>query len=124
MPPLSCILDKGRLFVREAEPAWGEPTLIVRFWATRFTRRDLQSWDETTESDPADIKILKHNFGFGYSLKFPGHGFWIEVRYEGTARADRSEEIPNPCPKVRAGIPTRYRQGRWEKCLKAGWTCA
>lgn len=32
------------------------------------------------------------------------------------------ESIPLPCPKVRTGLETRYRDGHWEKLLKSGWT--
>lgn len=32
---------------------------------------------------------------------------------------------PVPCPRVRAGVETRYRHGRWEKLTKrAGWVAA
>ena len=31
---------------------------------------------------------------------------------------------PVPMPKVRKGIETRYRNGRWEKLLKKGWVAA
>lgn len=120
MIPLTCVLEHGRLFVREAEPSWSDPpTWIVRYWATRYTKRDLTSWDESTTSDPAEIKILKG--GYGYSLKFPGMGFWCEVHIGGSERPERVEEVPYPCPKVRSGISTRYRHGVWEKCLKTGW---
>lgn len=122
MPPLSCVLENGRLFVRETEPSWSDPPrLFVRYWATRFTKRDLMSWDESTMKDAAEIKVLKHNHGMGYSLKFPGCGFWSEVQCAPTERPVRVDELPYPCPKVRAGIPTRYRNGYWEKCLRTGW---
>ena len=31
------------------------------------------------------------------------------------------ELTPIPCPKVRAGIITRYQNSHWEKRLKSGW---
>jgi hypothetical protein len=35
-----------------------------------------------------------------------------------------TEVVPIVCPKVRKGISTRYRLGRWEKGLRSGWTVA
>lgn len=35
------------------------------------------------------------------------------------------EEVPIPCPKVRKGIDTQWRNGKWEKYLKTrGWVLA
>lgn len=100
---------------------YGEPVLLVRYWPTRFGRYDLQNIDGRPDEDAAKIKVEKFNHGFGYSLKFPGCGVWTEQRYTNECRPVRCEELPFPCPKVRVGIPTRYRDGRWEKCLKTGW---
>jgi hypothetical protein len=33
-------------------------------------------------------------------------------------------DAPIPCPKVRKGTETRYRNGQWEKLLKTGWVAA
>lgn len=39
--------------------------------------------------------------------------------------AIKQEEKPIPCPKVRAGIETRFHRGAWEKYLKSkGWVTA
>ena len=43
----------------------------------------------------------------------------LETEHEGTVTLS-----DYPCPKVRGGIATRYRNGRWEKCLRAGWVPA
>jgi hypothetical protein len=52
--------------------------------------------------------------GDGYSVHFPGN-----------LQAERSEQEDVPPPKVRAGIETRWYQGRWQKCLKSkGWVDA
>jgi len=41
----------------------------------------------------------------------------------GATKCIKQEVIPIPAPKVRKGIETRWRNGRWEKYLKAeGWT--
>ena len=47
------------------------------------------------------------------------HGAYLilTTEHEGWTSA-----APLPCPKVRAGVETRYRDGRWQKYLKArGW---
>lgn len=44
--------------------------------------------------------------------------------YAGYTTPAFTEEIPLPCPKVRTGIETRYRDGRWQKLLRDGWVPA
>lgn len=39
----------------------------------------------------------------------------------GSVEAAHVETIPVPPPKVRAGIETRWKDGRWERLLKRGW---
>jgi hypothetical protein len=50
-------------------------------------------------------------------------GSYLEV--EADCEAFEQVITPLPCPKVRKGIDTRYRQGAWEKYLKSeGWVKA
>ena len=49
----------------------------------------------------------------------------VRLKDDGRTQAVKQETEDIPCPKVRAGIETRFRNGRWEKWLKAkGWVPA
>lgn len=49
----------------------------------------------------------------------------LKYSLPGDKHADLVENIPIPCPKVRAGIETRYKNERWQKYLKSsGWVTA
>jgi hypothetical protein len=49
----------------------------------------------------------------------------VVLKDGGQTKPIKSEIIPIPCPKVRAGIDTRFRNGSWEKYLKSkGWVTA
>ena len=53
-----------------------------------------------------------------------GNGNYVngQMPQGGSTKAIIMEESPLPCPKVRTGIETRYRDGRWQKLLKTqGW---
>src|SRR5687767_7025123 len=54
-----------------------------------------------------------------YSIPRSGlPGIPVHLLNGGQTMMASSEEKPIECPKVRAGIATRYRNGRWEKFLK------
>lgn len=119
--PLSCVLEHGRIFVRDADPAYYEPKYFVRYWPTRFGRMELdRGYCGLPPVKPEEIQVRK--CGYGYELKFPQFGFWADVPVRGDQLPHHFEEEPIPCPKVRAGIQTRWRDGMWRKLLKSGWT--
>ncbi len=52
-------------------------------------------------------------------------GLWYNLKDGGRTKPAFVEETPIPCPKVRAGIETRYMNGGWEKLSKRqGWVPA
>ena len=72
--------------------------------------------------DGAEAYIEQRHYGSVVVYRL-GQRLWsadVAVRSE----CDRTESEPLPCPKVRKGIETRYRNGRWEKRLKTGWVPA
>lgn len=121
----TCVLENGRLLIRDACPMQDQPELVVHYWPTRFGCRDLQfpSWiweGEPKMDDPADVQVARN--GSGYDLKFPGFSVWVDSGLNGQTKAVRVDRIPFPCPKVRAGLQTRYYLGQWQKYLKTrGW---
>ena len=123
---LDCVMEHGRIYIRHGEPAYNEPTLIIRYWPTRFGRHELESFSPDVPNNMPDQIVVREGSSqrYGYSLKFPGMGVWADCPLAGDSRCERIEQQPIPCPKVRAGIDVRYRDGRWQKCLKTGWTNA
>ena len=71
---------------------------------------------------PDARRVSGHDGRYGGQLRTgPRYTVTIDPR----AQAVKIEHTPIPCPKVRAGVPTRYRGGAWEKYLKsAGWVSA
>lgn len=122
MQRLSAIMEHGRIYIRDAEPAFDKPEWIVRYWPTRFTSHDLASFTPDIPDDkPEVIRVSAMSRRYGYYLRFPHCGIDSEVNLRGDSRAERVDVEPFPCPKVKAGIETRYRDGRWQKLLKTGW---
>ena len=67
---------------------------------------------------------MAHDWGFVYLIRENGITRF-EHRLAGDTNAIHQEEIAIPCPKVRAGIETRWCRDRWEKYLKTkGWVIA
>ena len=63
----------------------------------------------------------------GFVSCYLGDGAYFRARMPllGQTPALSITETPIPRPKVRVGVETRYRDGRWEKLLKArGWVAA
>lgn len=55
-----------------------------------------------------------------------GNGSWFNgsLAQGGSTPSIIQETRPVPAPKVKAGTPTRWRDGRWEKQLTRGWVAA
>lgn len=119
---LSCVLEGSHILVREADPSYDKPELIVYYWPTRFGKHDLLDWTGKGYLPASEILVQKYRGS--YDLKFPNCGFWTDSGIRGNTKAVRVEREPLPCPKVRKGIETRYRDGRWQKLLKKGWVTA
>jgi hypothetical protein len=49
----------------------------------------------------------------------------LPAAFHSRTKCDWLEEVPVPCPKVKAGTETRWHAGRWQKYLKTkGWVTA
>jgi hypothetical protein len=95
------------------------PELITVAWRITGTSRT-----GAVAFAPALADGLEVSSGSGegdrWSAYASGGSLVVVTEHEGTIRRD-----PLPCPRVRAGVETRYRSGRWEKWTKrAGWVAA
>jgi hypothetical protein len=113
----------GWLCLRVAEPMFNEPQLVTL-------------WFPIERENPGDRAVLDltgchgsmHGGRVSFRMGTSSTAAWAQERPlpdGGKTVAIASMVTPIPCPKVRAGIQTRYRNGRWEKYLKsAGWVAA
>jgi hypothetical protein len=111
---------KGKLALRDkryyfaySSPDYYHPKLVTHYW---FVGNAVIG---ESEYDGADAYCDNGNVAFRM-----GDRLWSREQYMASKSADFTEVTPIPCPKVRKGIDTRYRDGRWEKCLKTGWAPA
>ena len=73
---------------------------------------------------PLPLPVI-HQPGFpGFWLNFTGYSS-DDIHLETAQECSFNEETPIPCPKVRAGVETRFYRGYWQKYLQSkGWVAA
>jgi hypothetical protein len=100
-----------------------KPEEIVNYYPTNIRSKDLEyNYGKTL---PADLSYS----GTGVYAIVDGSYYPSPLRIAlpqlGQTKCIKQEVIPIPCPKVRKGIETRWRNSRWEKYLKSeGWVTA
>lgn len=114
----------GDLVVADRYLCSDKPEVIVNYWPTGLSTRDF------VRNYAYELPIELHNNGIGqgsYSI-IRGIGLTpITVRLVNGSKTQcvKQDIVPIACPKVRAGIATRFRNSRWEKYLKSqGWVSA
>jgi hypothetical protein len=108
----------GRLFIRWDDISSDEPVLVRLFYPIGLRTSDRFEVSEF----PAD-GFEAHKDGPGtYSVRILPHVYsrWALIN-GGQTVPEYNERLPIPCPKVRKGIETRWRNGEWVKLLKTGW---
>lgn len=113
----------GWMCLKTIEPMFNEPKLVTQWWPI-----------ERTAAGEQEVLDLAGNEGcmsggrVSFRMGKSPNAAWAQDRnlpQSGRTVAIATETTDYPCPKVRTGIETRYRQGRWEKYLKsAGWVAA
>lgn len=98
-------------------PMLSEPTRIITLWRVLAHR-------VTGPQAPELAAGLEVQYLTGSDTTWQAYrqGAYLVLT---TERDGQHSTAPIPCPKVRAGIETRYRDGRWEKYPKSsGWVPA
>lgn len=105
-------IDGKDILIRYADCLRSEPTEVVMWWKPTDIRRNPYRPGFPQQGDEVD--------GAGDWWTGPGYS----LRLAGNTVAVRSERHPVPCPKVRKGTETRWRDGAWEKLMAKGWVRA
>jgi hypothetical protein len=118
----------GILCVKMVSSDYKEPFNNVSHFPT-----DIRVYDFIRNFDLKSLEQLEITYQEGYGIYvfhmkdvICGPTWRIQLKEGEKTRAIKFEKIPIICPKVRAGIKTRYNddRGRWEKELKTGWCSA
>lgn len=107
------VLRGGRYYFAYSSADNNRPELVTNYW--------LVCSAVIGESEYDGAEAYWDNGRLAFRL---GERLWSREQYLASKPSDITEVVPIPCPKVRKGIETRYRHGRWEKCLRAGWVSA
>lgn len=107
------VLRERRYYFAHTQTAFDKPESVTNYWLVCQAVIGEESYD--------GAEAYWDNGRLAFRL---GERLWSREQYLASKPADITESAPLPCPKVRKGIETRYRQGRWEKCLRTGWVAA
>jgi hypothetical protein len=119
-------IHDGWLCIKWTCPDFNEPKIVSDYWPCYRPSGCDREWAESLVGKEATTQQFN---GGRYSVKTtPGmSGYWVELQLKDggkTTPIHRTVE-PYPCPKVRKGIETEYRNGRWMKYLRSeGWVYA
>ena len=107
----------GQWVVKHSYPLQDEPIMRTIAWRVTGVRRAGTS--PAFAPEMRDGLVVEYTSGEGNWQAYAGGGYLVlATEHDGTAT-----EAPIPAPRCR--VETRYRSGRWEKCLTArGWIAA
>ena len=113
-------MEDRRKFGFEHHDTWGDkPVAIRQIWEIETVTLKRFSYCKEVDAIGREATI-----DYGAVTCYLGNGnyFYGSMKDGGSTHAILTEETEVPCPKVRAGIETRWRDGRWQKYLKTkGW---
>jgi hypothetical protein len=115
--------DDGKLYVRYETTLYHEPTRQVLYWAVLVDR---SCGSDALDGEPV-VSHLDLVYGTRWQVAPDSDRFWrIKDLWVTTAKGDAAyvERSTVDKPKVRAGVETRWNDGRWEKLLRKGWVAA
>jgi hypothetical protein len=114
----------GWAVVRSPYTYSDKPEEVVNYYPTGL--RTMQLTRDHGIPVPAELEYSRD----GEYAVMTGRAMYSQARIialpdRGRTQCIKQEIIPIPCPKVRKGIETRWRNSRWEKYLKSeGWVIA
>jgi len=113
------VKHKGVWCIQESFPQYDKPEMIVLHWPI-----GLASPGGHVKSHEG-AEVSRGGCSYEYTLRIAPYEYVrIYLKDQGKTESIDTITEPIPCPKVRKGIETRYRNGVWEKELKSGWITA
>jgi hypothetical protein len=116
----------GLLYVRSVYPMYDEPKRQILYYPVS-NGYGAQVRVDAYNREYLGQELSYNKVGCFYELDRGSMNGAIIIRLMngGATQATFNELEEIACPKVRKGIETRFRNGRWEKCLKSqGWVSA
>ena len=107
-------------YVESSYPEYSEPIMRTLRWKVTGARPANGNYGPAPQLEDNIGAEVTHSPGRGFLLYRNGAYTLLETEENASVST-----APIPCPKVRAGIATRYYSGRWQKCSKRdGWVSA
>ena len=117
---MSKIVKHNKIWcIGESFTGHDKPEVVTNHWPIgRIT-----PWIDLEKFNGAEV--TKGGCNYEYSLRIAPYNYVrMYLKDLGKTESIHTTTEPMPCPKVRKGIETRYRWGKWEKLLKSGWVLA
>jgi len=104
--------------VAESFTGHDKPELVTNHWPVGR----IEPWIDLEKHNGCDVS-RQNSCNYGYTLRLAAYDYVrLYLKDLGKTESIHTTIDPLPCPKVRKGIETRYRWGKWEKYLKTqGW---
>ena len=105
--------------IQDGFSAYDKPEMVMQHWPIGICDRGIEL------SSHEGAEVLKGGCSYEYTLRIAAYEYVrIYLKDQGQTQSIHTYSVLIPCPKVRKGIETRYRNGFWEKLLKSGWVAA
>jgi len=120
---LATLPGRSALYIAWTTNEYSTPRQVTQYWPTTESAADTIRFLAEAGKTLADVELHRGHPG-EYSFRTGGAwSSWVRCNLTNGGRTlpDHTEVIDLPAPKVRKGIEVRYRNGRWQKCLRTGW---
>jgi len=115
----------GILCIRDTSNNYDHPIRQQIYWPASARTSLANAIDYFPELAGGPLQVEPASGSGQFSFRRNHVTLYVRIVGGGTTLAIANDEERIPEPKVRRGIETRYRAGRWEKYLKSqGWVSA
>ena len=117
----------GTLCVQMRSTGYNDPVEFISNYPTELKTIDFMRNFSISSLNELQITNQERHGIFEFCIKnsLCGPRWKVQLKDGEKTLSIETLKTPIPCPKVRAGIMTRYNSGEWQKYLKAkGWCTA
>ena len=116
------VAKDGWLYLLMSDVMSSEPTLRKFYYPTGIREYDFHR--NYGFPLPLPVRHSQSAGGYYYQDRNMCKPLVFTLTHGGNTFSTTVEHESIPCPKVRKGLETRYRDGHWQKLLKTGWVAA